>query len=308
MCRWRGCGRSCDYCHLTFLKFYRIFNSIKKLVYIFILFPFLLKAQGIVVGDTISPNVIYNNIKDTTIDQPGMFPANCDVDFNNDATFDMRFSCQKQSSPSFSATFRLVSNLSSIEFACTTTSFSSSCMGYTIYYADTCAYNTLINNSLKWTSQSVYFEDTYGSVPYTSFCAKGLYGGVDKYMGFRKTTPNDTIYGWFFLHLNALPNNQMQIILKSYAYEKSPVGIKENGLIENSVLIFPNPTAEKLSIKNKSNKRIDQTKLYSTDGRAIDLMRLDENVYDVSSFPEGIYILQLKFENNILNKKIAIQR
>lgn len=281
---------------MTPSKFCRIFKSIKKLFYIFIFLPFLFKAQGIVVGDTTSPNITYNNIVDYGLADPFCTVVNWDVDIDGDSSNDIRFSHNHCSSPGSNVSSNSVFSLDSLDFVIAS--------GY--QYLDTLPINSVINGSLLWKSgvSGKLLHSSYWSAgnPWTSII-DGIFLSNDKYLGFRKKYTTDTIYGWILID-----KVNYSIKIKSWAYEKhAGVWVKENKLIENSISIFPNPTKDKLSIKNKGKQKIEQTKLYSTNGREVSLTKLEENVYDASSLPEGIYFLQIKLENGVLNKKIVIQ-
>jgi hypothetical protein len=83
-------------------------------------------------------------------------------------------------------------------------------------------------------------------------------------------------------------------------YTKQEVGIKENHLLKNSVILYPNPVSNILYIE--TNKAIaPEVKIYSIQG--VLSVSIKGNQIDVSSLPSGIYIAEV----DGVSKKIVKQ-
>ena len=82
-------------------------------------------------------------------------------------------------------------------------------------------------------------------------------------------------------------------------------------VVENSLIIFPNPSSDKINIlfKNENNIQID-IGLYSINGKLIDVIEQGSNkreiIYDSSKISSGIYLLKIKTDKNVYSKKIII--
>jgi hypothetical protein len=83
------------------------------------------------------------------------------------------------------------------------------------------------------------------------------------------------------------------------------IGIKEYGI--DNISIYPNPSNNKLYFHNSNGSEI-KCSLYNPEGKEFSLQKNDNNEFDVSSVPEGLYFLQAHTEEGILNKKIIIRR
>jgi hypothetical protein len=75
-----------------------------------------------------------------------------------------------------------------------------------------------------------------------------------------------------------------------------------------SVKIYPNPTEGRFSVEvlNLSNDKKGEISLYNTSGKTIIHKKMVQGVipFDLISYPEGIYILTIKIEDEISNWKI----
>ncbi len=229
-----------------------------------------------------------------------MGPANFDID--KDALMDISFYNNVTWGGGFTRIYLGVSPISNVEFALS----SSFCCST----ADSLPKNSVIDNNLLWLNpnpSSCVLRYEYYSSSYSA--NTGLFLGPRiLYLGFRKILPNDTLYGWFLLRMNPTIQNSYgsNFEILSFAYEKNMVGIKENKMNRPIVKVYPNPVANKLLIE--TNQDINEIYLYSVEGRKITSLNAKEKEFDVSSISEGVYFLQIKFTEGVLNKKIVIQR
>jgi hypothetical protein len=156
--------------------------------------------------------------------------------------------------------------------------------------------NTIITDTVDWTTIT------------GSFIADSSYQYI--YIGnFFKRENTDTL--WFF---GGLPD------CKSYYYIdeicvsidsltcNAPDAINENLGANNEIKIYPIPTSNCINIDlNSSNLKFNSYKLFDVYGRLLKQGNIFNNAkIDVSDNKKGVYFLQIKIENQILNKKIII--
>lgn len=245
-------------------------------------------AQSIIVGDTTSSSVNYHNIKDTLLS----FGNSWDplpvfyVDVDNDSINDIKFNFSHSASPGYSSDLKTVFSLTNIEFFYA---------GNNIYL-DTIAKESLINNSLNWrnivTGNKLRYTISTYIPPPGSYSEGGNFIGSNNYLGFRKITVADTIYGWFLLDMN------YTIKIKSWAYEsKSDVGISEN-YKNNKLSIYPNPTTSILTISSSNISQINsKIEIVNTLGQIVLIQWYSKSI-DVSVLSKGLYTLKVITQEN----------
>jgi hypothetical protein len=82
------------------------------------------------------------------------------------------------------------------------------------------------------------------------------------------------------------------------------VGINENS--DESVSISPNPTNGKISISSKNDP--EQISIYSVTGKLFQKI-VDVHqplVLDLSNFGKGLFFLQIKSKDSLINRKIVV--
>ncbi|MEN0046828.1 MAG: alpha/beta hydrolase-fold protein, partial [Bacteroidota bacterium] len=78
---------------------------------------------------------------------------------------------------------------------------------------------------------------------------------------------------------------------------------------ENSIEVYPNPADSSLSIEGLKNVKSLSFELYSFDGKLLKKANLDSTELDVSSFENGLYLLKIFSETELVYlDKILIQR
>ncbi len=212
-----------------------------KKIFVVILFTFLYirgtSQQYIVVGDSSSSYITYNNIKDTVVPFIAKSSYSVDLDIDYDGIKDLRFYRAHASSPSFGQINEEVYSLDSVQFI-RTLSNSTNC--------DTLVINDTIHSSSNWNSNYSYGNFYYSfSGPPPPWGPGNSESGICKknntYIGFRKFNGSDTIYGWILLDF------QGTYMIRSYAINKkiNQVGLQENKKI-GQLLLYPVPSTCKL--------------------------------------------------------------
>lgn len=84
--------------------------------------------------------------------------------------------------------------------------------------------------------------------------------------------------------------------------------ITENGL-ENSILIFPNPSAGKVQIQSLKH-RINNISAINMIGEKVYFLKNSgySSLTDLSGWPQGIYLFQIETSAGIITKKVILQR
>ena len=85
------------------------------------------------------------------------------------------------------------------------------------------------------------------------------------------------------------------------------LAITENSL-EKQITIFPNPAANSIHIQNNGNLIINKLSLYNSLGKRIYQSNHFQENLDLSTFSNGIYILKLSGNNQVITKKISISK
>jgi len=73
------------------------------------------------------------------------------------------------------------------------------------------------------------------------------------------------------------------------------------------IQVYPNPTKDKINIKNSENVKIESISIIDLNGHNLLEFENDINELDLSGFSKGIYLLKLIYGNEIIIKKIVIE-
>ncbi|MES2761616.1 MAG: T9SS type A sorting domain-containing protein [Bacteroidota bacterium] len=256
----------------------------KKIFFAFLFLPFFLKSQSIVGGDTTSAGIVYKNIKDSIIVTPqGNGSGEADFDLDSDNVYDIKFKIVRSVSPGHTSVIQQVFSLNNLEFVLLTSP---------VNYADTIALSNNINASLNWGTSTggFYLYNMWYSGGNTSIY--GSYMKSNTYLGFRKITAVDTVYGWVLVDATFNAHNSIKIM--SWAYQSNitdPNGIKE--WKKNTIYVYPNPTTNILHISDETNE-FENSTLEVTNylGQTI-FKEAYSNDVDVSQLRAGIYTLKI---------------
>lgn len=90
------------------------------------------------------------------------------------------------------------------------------------------------------------------------------------------------------------------IDLGAYEYN-STLGIDAVSLNTNSVKLYPNPVNDRLFIK--STEQIESVTIYNINGQLIKRTNETINGVDVSVLSSGLYMIEIKTNNNTINQK-----
>ncbi|WP_228452049.1 T9SS type A sorting domain-containing protein [Chryseobacterium sp. G0186] len=79
---------------------------------------------------------------------------------------------------------------------------------------------------------------------------------------------------------------------------------ENNTNIENQLVVYPNPTSDKVYIKGE---KVSEAEVYSMEGRKLNVILNRDQSIDVSHLPKGVYLLKLKIKNQITTKKLTVK-
>ncbi|MCD4731543.1 MAG: T9SS type A sorting domain-containing protein [Bacteroidales bacterium] len=81
----------------------------------------------------------------------------------------------------------------------------------------------------------------------------------------------------------------------------------EEVIFPNNISIFPNPADDILTIKSVPANRIEEVKLYNQIGEKVLHVYPLNNVIDISTLSQGMYIVEVEFTNSIIREKLIIK-
>jgi hypothetical protein len=189
---------------------------------------------------------------------------------------------------------------------------------------------TLINSSLIWTTSATLrsYRD------YSGFGGpKGFYGswstGTDQYLGLRFNLGADSFYGWVRLNIN-VSTSSASLTIKDYAFDNtvnhsiqagSIAGARfssdqMNNQMDTELNVFPNP-ANLISTISITLDKVQHVVVSLSDIHG----KLLKQVYtgnlnsgysefnvDISNLSSGIYFYKIESDNNIIYRKLFIQK
>jgi hypothetical protein len=167
-------------------------------VFLFLFLSLPIEAQMIVVGDSISPDLTYVDIPDTTLPFEAKHAFWVDIDIDMDSIKDIRFFRSHESSPGFQCVKYSVGSLNTIQFVVLDSATAD---------IDPLLPGTILDNSAYWNKHynGGYFYYYFASIPPPPFGDPPVEHGIcthpNTYIGFRKINTDDTLYGWFNLDL-----------------------------------------------------------------------------------------------------------
>lgn len=158
-----------------------------------------------------------------------------------------------------------------------------------------------------------YFIPSNQSVPVNSSDELGqkvkisdvIYGSLDHYV--RVVKARRTNYNW--LETRAVVDNAvLKNELDTAQSDSGVLSLGDEQIRYSDIEVFPNPFNERVTIKHSFDEKI-VAELLNIDGKSIKKYTISdyETILDVSGISEGIYILQLQSDNQVL-KQIKLRK
>ena len=79
-------------------------------------------------------------------------------------------------------------------------------------------------------------------------------------------------------------------------------------LIDNSFQVIPNPTKGKICLKSNSSSKLKKVEVYTLGGLFMYSQNTNFGNIDLSTFSNGIYLLKIYFDNDLIIKKLTLQK
>lgn len=106
---------------------------------------------------------------------------------------------------------------------------------------------------------------------------------------------------------NILAINNSYMYIDNLQFNGSVIGIEEENLTENDVILYPNPSKNNVTISIFQPILFPlKVNIYSNDGRLINSRIINENktVIEVSEFKKGTYYIEIKQRNTLIKKLV----
>lgn len=272
---------------------------------ILVLLNAFLQAQTFTVGDTCCNHVNVNY--QMSVSSSNLLDS-LQIDLDNDSSFDIVI--RRRYQPQWCSSCASVNELY-IETANTTmlafeTNSINCAFAGSLYPLKSLANGSIINSALNWKPAALTMAPHKPYIYYKVIATHCIAFPSLFYVGFsKKINANDTIYGWI-----KIQPSLDKIVDYAYALG-SQVGISESEKLDPGILVYPNPTANKLfvEIENELSSEI-VLNLISIDGRKIKSLRLTskKQEIDLSEISSGIYFVEIRGEGNIVRRKIVISK
>ena len=137
------------------------------------------------------------------------------------------------------------------------------------------------SNEIVWNSNMTYHVENPSEAPNNSHC-----------YGIHHVLPNDNVHKGYECNMSWPMVISTSIITKD---------------LENKVLVFPNSASHNIHIKANGLHNTIDYKILDLSDKLVKQGRMDFDVIDVSGLKKGIYMLQLKIDNELISKKIIIK-
>ena len=178
------------------------------------------------------------------------------------------------------------------------------------------------NPTRTWNTGTFYFPidlDGFGVLPVldlehiapNKLYASSLYGKIFLSLNkgqfwFEQSTPLSTeLTGIAFAdELNGIAVGQNQIIYTSNG--GGTLGLDERKLEQLNINVFPNPTTNWLNIESDTDK-MEEVRIYNLNGTLVKVFTDNLKAISTNNLSKGTYLLQIKTESGIDNKKITIE-
>jgi len=103
---------------------------------------------------------------------------------------------------------------------------------------------------------------------------------------------------------------RLKMIDKGGSFSYSPV-VKVSFAKDAYLFVYPNPTQDKVFVETTEPEKLKQIYLHNIKGEKMTFTTKIENnkvILDLSHLSNGLYVLQLHFEDNFVTEKLAIQK
>lgn len=275
------------------------------------------QVNPFIAGEINDSITYFDFIPDTTLNvQPYTYTIeglNFYLDINNDDTDDFRFKLYNSGGNSYFSTFVILIPLNDNGIAFSHYSLSTDPYGwgndsiYTpvakiIYLGDT------INDSLEFMNETLTLcKYSWAMESYVIEIFDWMVSG-EKYIAVCLNSAGECIYGW----IKVSSVNTHSITIESFGLNEFPLSIENNDQIfDNSILIWPNPSDNFISIESKYyNLGIAEIQLFDLTGKVVYRKKVDlSNNFklDLNCKWKGMYLIKIENNDYDFTKKVIIK-
>jgi photosystem II stability/assembly factor-like uncharacterized protein len=162
----------------------------------------------------------------------------------------------------------------------------------------------LQNNVTWWGLHSVFFVDANNGYAVGPEILKSINGGVD---WTNQLTPIFLYSAWFQDSNSGFAVGEGGTILKTT--NGGTTGINESRTVANSLIIFPNPAKNKITISSSAITGNTQLSIFNVNGEKVLERQLtnNETQIDISVLPRGVYFVRVQNEKMVEVRKMIKQ-
>jgi len=141
-------------------------------------------------------------------------------------------------------------------------------------------------------SEWIIYNDTNSALPYNYIPCLATDINGTKWMGAWVEDQGSEYHGLIGFNENGIP-----------------VGVKDYGIQTENVIIYPNPASNNISLDIQPRVEIIFLEIINIQGKVILHQKVSNNniSFNVSSFPDGLYVIRLNTNKGIEIEKLIIQ-
>ena len=118
----------------------------------------------------------------------------------------------------------------------------------------------------------------------------------------------DSMAGYMY-HCHMLPHEDEGMMGQFVVTCPTGLGVSDLNIESDDILVFPNPSSSKITVKCLNNDLISEVAIYDYSGRIVFAksdLNLNEFVFDLDSQPSGIYFIEIKTQEGINYRKLNL--
>ncbi|MDP3558476.1 MAG: multicopper oxidase domain-containing protein [Bacteroidota bacterium] len=113
----------------------------------------------------------------------------------------------------------------------------------------------------------------------------------------------------YMYHCHMLPHEDAGMMGQFVVTCPINVGIEEIDYKMEDIILYPNPTSDKIKIKSNAYQPISEITIFDNLGKVIlskNKLLQNENEFDLITFPSGFYLIEIKTSKGIIYKKLNL--
>jgi len=191
--------------------------------------------------------------------------------------------------------------LTYVKFVKTYTDVQPGPSGYEEYYEN----KVIPDQNLIFIADSIYYSGDYNGrkISYTDF----TYGDVEHFHEYVDGCGR-TVY--YYKYWDPAPNQKSIRLLyfkkgdEEWGTPNPVVGLKEQLLENDFIIIFPNPTRDKIHLAAGDDIVIKDVRIYNQAGKEVLILSSEFEIIDISSLSPGLYLVYVSTEKGRICRKL----